>query len=87
MHTPCIKHLCHKKLQEKKIDGRLSIDIRVIFKNLLPNEKKTKNRKTLENYIPINQWKKFSRNQILVNRWRIDSFIKKRKETNEKRKY
>ena len=74
-----------QKIARKKIDGRLSIDIRVIFKNLLPNEKKTKNRKTPENYIPINQWKKFSRNQILVNRWRIDSFIKKKEKKQTKK--
>ena len=29
---------------------------------------------------------KFSRNQILVNRWRIDSFIKKKKRNKRKKK-
>ena len=74
LHQTFVSH----KATAKKIDGRLSIDIRVIFKNLLPHEKKIEEIKTPENYIPVDKWKKFSRNQILINRLRIDSFLKKK---------
>lgn len=70
---------------KKKIDGRLSIDIRATYKTLLPEEKNIKTFKTPETYIPINDWKKLSTNKILVNTFRINSFLKKKEKKHVKR--
>ena len=70
---------------KKKIDGRLSIDIRATYKKLLPEEKNIKTFKAPETYIPINDWRKISTNKILVNKFRINSFLNKKEKKQVKR--